>query len=262
MHAFIQPSPTPITHIHHTHEQNEQHPPNLPKTQPQLADGVEAAVAGGPGSVAADTYDALVRRGNAAAEALASRGGDGARREVATLTEVRAVYGMAAAESRGNYTEALQRAQELSFLPHERFRLQVGGGVCVLKREDRYGGVCYHNLSICIHSLCFVCVNHTHCVPYTTTDVCAGSRIVAPCPGQAAAVYIVSGGQGPQCSASISAAATPGGVCGGTATAYQPGGVAADCAVGSNSKQFMMNIRDEEKIIWWWDTCFRPLLVD
>lgn len=84
-------------------------------------------MAGGPGSVAWDAFEGLVRRGNAAAEALATRRGEGARQEVATLAEVRAVHGMAVAEARGNYTEALRRSAELSFLPHERFRLQVRG---------------------------------------------------------------------------------------------------------------------------------------
>lgn len=126
----------------------------------QLADSVEAAVAGGPGSVAMDNYEALVRRGNAAAEVLATRGGEGARQEVATLAEVRAVHGMAVAEARGNYTEALRRSQELSFLPHERFRLQVRGAAA-------FTPACPWSSQVCVQAASALHPALSKLLPYT-----------------------------------------------------------------------------------------------
>lgn len=89
-----------------------------------LADVVESSSADGPGSAAGERYDALARQGNAALQALAADSTNDAHAEVAAFKELQAVRELLAAERRRDYPRALQQVSELSFLPHEHFRLQ------------------------------------------------------------------------------------------------------------------------------------------
>ena len=94
-----------------------------------LARCVEGAAAGGPGSDAATAADRLVRRGNAAAEAISLGGAgsaDGAEGAASLdlFASLKAVRSLLACSRSGDPGGVLRAASSLPFLPSDAFRLQ------------------------------------------------------------------------------------------------------------------------------------------